>query len=497
MLKNMKKALLATIVLFCGMTLNAQVSVWDGSSAIWTNGNGTEADPYLIESAENLAFLASKIESYHNWAAQKQIFQDTVFKMTVDVDLSGTEGLAWLPIGLGDNFNSYHVAFAGVFDGDGHTVSNMHVMDTLDNYCYQSIGLFGYAINATIKNVKVIGNSIVMYNWHNGGSATCVGGIIGYGRNVNISNCYSEANIVCDANIIESVGCYVGGIAGNVTDSHIVCCHNNGSVNSSYATVYGEGFAGGIAGCAYNCILSECCNTGIINANITNTQSVFSGGIVGMADGSMLIEHCYNNADICAYANGIAPTYSAGIIGYVAETSTIYISSCYHVGALNASNTGGIIITVGYDNQVDNCYFVDDCGGDNGYGTPKPSSEMKTQYFVDMLNCATIAFAMDYSMVNDGYPVLLANFVFIVENYSPVRNIFPNPTRDNVYIELSSDAQCQSIDIFSLDGLLLEKFPETSLQTTKIDISNLNPGVYVMKIRMNDGKEFSEKLIKE
>ena len=34
------------------------VSEWDGTSAIWTQDSGTEADPYLIETAQNLAWIS-------------------------------------------------------------------------------------------------------------------------------------------------------------------------------------------------------------------------------------------------------------------------------------------------------------------------------------------------------------------------------------------------------------------------------------------------------
>ena len=52
------------------------------------------------------------------------------------------------------------------------------------------------------------------------------------------------------------------------------------------------------------------------------------------------------------------------------------------------------------------------------------------------------------------------------------------------------------LDSCSLDGRLIETFQETSLQTT-IDISGLNAGMYIMKIRMADGKEYTEHIVKE
>ena len=52
-------AAMALSVMLSGLSM-AQVSVWDGSAEPWTHGSGTEEDPYLIESAANLAWM-----SYH------------------------------------------------------------------------------------------------------------------------------------------------------------------------------------------------------------------------------------------------------------------------------------------------------------------------------------------------------------------------------------------------------------------------------------------------
>ena len=76
-------------------------------------------------------------------------------------------------------------------------------------------------------------------------------------------------------------------------------------------------------------------------------------------------------------------------------------------------------------------------------------------------------------------------------------NIHPNPATDFITIDLPNEADCQSVEIYDIDGrLVVETFPETSHPTT-IDISGLNAGMYIMKIMMADGKEFSEKIVKE
>ena len=73
---------------------------------------------------------------------------------------------------------------------------------------------------------------------------------------------------------------------------------------------------------------------------------------------------------------------------------------------------------------------------------------------------------------------------------------YPNPTKDVFIINFFDNAEYRYVDIYSLDGHLVATFPETSQQTS-IDISDLNSGVYIMKIKTTDGKEYSEKIIKE
>ena len=73
---------------------------------------------------------------------------------------------------------------------------------------------------------------------------------------------------------------------------------------------------------------------------------------------------------------------------------------------------------------------------------------------------------------------------------------YPNPAKDNIYIEFSPDVNCQSVEIYTLDGHMVETCHCTSLQTT-INVEDLNAGVYLMKLRMSDGKEFSERIVKE
>ena len=93
----------------------------------------------------------------------------------------------------------------------------------------------------------------------------------------------------------------------------------------------------------------------------------------------------------------------------------------------------------------------------------------------------------------NGFDAVIENEEIIARPYF----CYPNPAKDNVYIEFSPDVNCQSVEIYTLDGHMVETCHGASLQNDAIDISNINAGVYIMKLRMADGKEFAERIVKE
>lgn len=102
-----------------------------------TEGDGSKEKPYLISNDLELARLAHEV---NNGAAQ-QMFSQKYFKLTKDIDLS--KGL-WTPIGtsLGIlNATDGHF-FAGKFDGDGHSVSNLLIKWSFNTAKEASWGLF-------------------------------------------------------------------------------------------------------------------------------------------------------------------------------------------------------------------------------------------------------------------------------------------------------------------------------------------------------------------
>lgn len=82
----MKKIYIIITLLMTGIIAEAQTSVWNGSRRLWTNGEGTESNPFLIESAENLAFLSYMVNKGVDT-------HGLYFALTTDIDLNGSEDL--------------------------------------------------------------------------------------------------------------------------------------------------------------------------------------------------------------------------------------------------------------------------------------------------------------------------------------------------------------------------------------------------------------------
>ena len=71
-------------------------------------------------------------------------------------------------------------------------------------------------------------------------------------------------------------------------------------------------------------------------------------------------------------------------------------------------------------------------------------------------------------------------------------SVYPNPAKDVVNITFSNNAECRLIDIYSIDGRFMKSQNDNF---NEINIANLTPGLYLIKVRMNDGKEFTEQIV--
>ncbi|MDE6636022.1 MAG: hypothetical protein K2K09_05375, partial [Lachnospiraceae bacterium] len=133
---------------------------------------------YEIATKEDLEKLRDLVNAGNS-------FENIYLKLTADIDLGGSAGNLWVPIGTAGN------PFGGIFDGAGHTVSGLYIDSTVaDNR-----GLFGVN-EGTVKNLTVSGDVTGKDN---------VGGIAGTNKGT-IESCTNHADVAGNDN--------VGGIAG-------------------------------------------------------------------------------------------------------------------------------------------------------------------------------------------------------------------------------------------------------------------------------------------
>lgn len=251
-----------------------------GTPALAT-GSGTETDPYQIGTAEGLKWFRDKVNS-----ATKTADTQICAELTEDIDLSSEE---WSPIGIGEGVYWGSRSYSGTFDGKGHTIKNL----SIDNSSAQYVGLFGYVLGGTIRNLTVSGS--VKGSGH-------TGGIAGGADGGTFENCANLCVVQSDSTEGGTTGGIIG-FAHNMNYELIVRdCYNVGSITGRNA--------GGIIG--------QCINTSGTIRNCYNAGTVTGTASVGAIIGNPLIDKIYN----CYYLEGSVTRAGNGDKVSISKTAT-------------------------------------------------------------------------------------------------------------------------------------------------------------------------------
>ncbi|TCO67470.1 GLUG motif-containing protein, partial [Marinisporobacter balticus] len=246
-----------------------QPSYWKDNigSVSSLTGSGTEAKPYQISSAEELAFMAQEVN------AGNATYKGAYYELTQDIDLVAHQ---WTPIGIyGGDFNK---TFSGHFDGKKHNISNIYIgTESSPDTEHRYLGLFGYSVG-TIDNIGVDVHIVSSENMAN------LGGLVGSCAfsGATIKNSYVTGSIEAKGNF--SVA---GGLAGfNLGEINNSC--STASVIVSTGAMGNEAKAGGLVGD----------NSGVINnsyatGDITGGHDSKVGGLVGL-NSSTIANGYYN-----------------------------------------------------------------------------------------------------------------------------------------------------------------------------------------------------------
>ena len=251
--------------------LNVKMNGLDRELPAGMTGKGTEAEPFVLKTADHLAWFRDCVNECNTLVCAKIADEVKEIDMSTVCHKADTEKqiaeLSWTPIGNFDN------KYQGTFDGNGKTISNLYI-----NATSALAGFFGHLAGGNIKNITFDNAKVNTGNYYTGILA-------GYAGSCIIENIKTLGNCSVEGKDI------TGGIAG-IAVGNISNCEN-------HAEVKGTGSLGGILGMYYGSdnSITSCANYGAVTGTYRQV-----GGMVGYFD-SGTIQNSANYGDITGRDN--------------------------------------------------------------------------------------------------------------------------------------------------------------------------------------------------
>lgn len=328
-------ALAICMMIFCvpmGVFAESAADVWDGTADTSWYTSAPDASEYHISTAEQLAGLAQLV----NADPGTTNFAGKTFYLDNDLDLSGHE---WISIGtvLGGDYPEY--SFCGVFDGQGHVISNLYSHESYiegadESHNLLRNALFGSVYNGEVKNLGVADAEIWIDPKDN--SAAGKGILVDWMGKSKITNCWTSGSIYSGTKIEKNIGGIVG------------------------ITMQG-------------CTLSGCYSTATLTGNFTNSEGYYTepnpadwpcdtiGGIVGARfDGNLTVTDCWFDGKIVVNSLQAAV---GGIVGYTDDQlGSGTVNNCMVTTTDMGVDKDGNTCWVAYalSGTVENCYWPND-----------------------------------------------------------------------------------------------------------------------------------------
>ena len=297
---------------------NALKSAKQEDSGIFDSGSGTENAPYLISSVDTLLAFAQSVNDGENYSGK-------YVALGGNLDLSGK---TWVPIGKSDHGKT--TGFAGVFDGQGYTVSHVSCGSGSAATKYEADGFFG-VVSGTVRNLNVQIDKF--YNDYDAAKDyTYAGGLVGLlERNGVIDHCSVTGGSQAFS-INSSTKAAIGGLVGSMQSGSMVANSwsdlglNYGTLSMSEADVS----MGGICGKqAQNSLIANSASFGSVPGFIY-AGTIRVGGLVGYTGGA--IYNCYTDSttklNVFGVTAGTAVPSIGHLIGGAENGAALY--QCYY-----------------------------------------------------------------------------------------------------------------------------------------------------------------------
>ena len=331
----MKKKILSFLLAVCLVITLVPMVAFAAEAPLFGGGTGTQEDPWLIASQEDLTALAEFLnsgnaEQFDADAAGVGNCHGYYFKQTADIDLTG---VTWEPIGYS---GSYY--FAGNYDGGGHSITNAVSTGKVDPDGFATAGIFGWVAFGSVENLHVKNANFVATGQNN---YSYVGGIAGvcYGSSIKncsvvISSLESKRN-----NNNNCAGSIVGYSTGGTFEK---CAAENNQVKTM---AYGGGFVGevddgyGVGNSTFtNCYAANCT---VISETDDSQGTSFSGGFAGeITDSTLTLQNCYVYQATLSTVGNAVPQGTGVFAGNPWGGSTIADTNCFF-GACGITENAG------------------------------------------------------------------------------------------------------------------------------------------------------------
>lgn len=308
---------------------------FDEATKSYTDGVTTlelKNGAYEIGTVEQLKLFRDAVNEGNSFAK-------ATVKLTADIDLENEE---WTPIGTQAN------AFAGIFDGGGHTVSNLYI----NQPSRSDVGFFGYTRDGEIRNLTIENADVTGYldvgavagtpytskytNITLAGTVkvegySYVGGMLGKNAYADLTGLTVDVTagsyVKAESQNYRS---YVGGVVGFMGEGNITVKDVTSNINVSGSTCD----VGGIAGIAHygNTFINVTCTAQevvLVNAQ-DEGDHLEVGGIAGVwhnqAGNTVQMINCkVENTELKSSLNGVEQDVSANTVtgkAYNAESET-------------------------------------------------------------------------------------------------------------------------------------------------------------------------------
>lgn len=308
--------------------------VYDLQTEKWfTNGSGTENDPYIISTFDEF----EKLNKFDGFG------EGTYFALYNNLDLNNQEI---------NGINN----FKGVFNGRNHIISNFKLNSTSAN-----LGLFNNTINATIKNLGVRNFNLTSM----ASESYYSGALVGKAENSSIISCFADHGFL---NVNVNAGSLIGLLSGG-TVKYSYSTNNVTAIVSNEVSVSNlGGFIGKATG---GSTIEECYSDGSV------AGSRLIGGFVAEAVDTT-IKNTYTRVFVTTDYNGRDNPEVGGYAGIISAAAKIENSFMFGTISTDLTTAGNFAGVNSSENLVNVYYWnnnsLEGIGKNNASAAAKPLS---------------------------------------------------------------------------------------------------------------------------